>query len=246
MKSQIKSQFNSIKRVCGNIALAVCFFAKTRDINLSWELANIHNLVVGLTPVQITRWNVVTSAFYKYIQHGSERSERLKRRYLIQILPCDTDVYDDVKLNKDYGTRSESCRRLTVKVSHELKRFVRDLIPLPFALLLVLLWIPLNSLLRVKLRVTREEASQLIVSWWELLNGYLSEGHEYTHHWVFAYGEDIDTRYWMTHLRHSMLFVPYACREKLVTDFKRQRKLYLKLNADYRREIQARNEIVSS
>lgn len=240
MKYLLKSLFNFTKRLYTNIALTVCFFAKTRDVNLSWELANIHNLVVGLTPAQINRRCVVTSAFSKYIQHGSERDERLKRRYFVSMLPSDKEIYDDVALNRDYGERCEYLQRLTVAIPSGVKRFIRDLPTLPFYLAVIVLWLPVSCLVRIKLSISRDETNELMLTWWELLNGFLSEGHGYTHRWNFQIGEDIDTRYWMRQLRHSMLFVPYSCRDKLVQDFKNQRKVYRNLNADYKRRKQSR------
>ncbi|CAH7361781.1 conserved hypothetical protein [Vibrio crassostreae] len=240
MKNLLKSLLNFTKRLYTNIALTVCFFAKTRDFNLSRELANIHNLVVGLTPAQINRRCVVTSVFDKYIQHGSERDERLKRRYLVSILPSDKEIYDDVKLNKDYGERSEYRQRLTVAIPSGVKRFVRDLPALPFYLAVIVLWIPVSYLVRIKRSISRDQTNELMLTWWELLNGFLSEGHGYTHHWPFEIGEDFDTRYWMKQLRYSMPLVPYSCREKLVQDFKNQRKVYRNLNADYKRRKQSR------
>ncbi|EJL6490375.1 hypothetical protein NMR92_001275 [Vibrio cholerae] len=234
MKKLASKLFNLVKRITTYLYLAVAFYVKTRDVNLALELVGINRAITGVKVVRLNRDYRVALTFMDFINTSSERDQKLKRRYLLSLLPKDESVLDSYELNARYRDESD---RLTVrpleKAEISLKRFIRDLPTLPFAVLLIVLAVPANKAIQRHLGLTKKEGFELISTVWDMVHGFLTQGHSFEYIWPFYYGDSTKLSSWTKLVRYSMVAVPFACRQQVISDFRKQRNAFRAKSKEY-------------
>ncbi|MDW1505751.1 hypothetical protein R7D97_16330 [Vibrio sp. Vb5031] len=234
MKKLPSKLFNLVKRITTYLYLAVTFYVKTRDVNLSLELVGINRAIAGVKVVRLIRDYRVAGVFMDFINTSSERDRKLKRRYLLSLLPKDESVLDSYDLHARYRKEYDRLTvRLLKKASTFLKRLIRDLPTLPFAVLIIVLAVPANKAIQRYLGLTKNEGYELMGTVFDMLHGYLTQGHSFEYIWPFYFGDSTKLSSWTKLVRYSMVAVPFACRQKVISDFRNQRNAYRVKSKEY-------------
>lgn len=217
---------NTFTKILKRLPAALGYYSKVKDLNLAIELASLKEETKDKSCTEIQRNYNVTCMYLSYIDHGSERDTKFKRRYLHSLLPEEGKqefIEKSVSIaNMEEGDKERFLySRPLERLAKDAIEFLQVILLIPVGLVALLTFVlPICLIFKLKFGLSGDATCRALEFFFKALFGQLKDGDDYSIDWVMYNDVERTPKVWVSILRIVITAVPYRNRAKAISGFR--------------------------